>query len=222
MIGRSCGFCLATSGLATLLVLCGCNVLGIVTAKSNGAEEVPAQYVPAKDSLLVLAESYGAAPSAGIDTQYLGFALTKNLREHEIAPTIDPKVLTQLRDANGDQYNKMTIDSIGRAVGAKQVLYVQIITAQVDQPNGGDQVRGAMAAKVRIVDSDTGQTRWPAGSRSGVVVQIQTEWSRIDSSSQSKIHDEMADELSEAIGKLFRSYIPERPPEMGKPIAELW
>jgi hypothetical protein len=195
-------------------------MLGIVAAKSNGPEEVPAQYVPAKDSMLVLAESYGAAPSAGIDTQYLGFALTKNLREHEIAPTIDPGVLTQLRDANGDQYNKMTIDGIGRAVGAKQVLYVHITNAQVVQPNGGDQVRGAMAAKVRIVDSDTGETRWPAGSRTGVVVQIETDWSRNDSSSHVKIHDEMADELADAIGKLFRAYVPDRPPEMGKPIAE--
>jgi hypothetical protein len=77
-----------------------------------------------------------------------------------------------------------------------------------------------MAAKVRIVDSDTGETRWPAGSRTGVVVQIETDWSRNDSSSHVKIHDEMADELADAIGKLFRAYVPDRPPEMGKPIAE--
>lgn len=220
MTGRFCGFCLGACGTATLLLLCGCNIFGIVAAKSNGPEEVPAQYVPAKDSMLVLAESYGAAPSAGIDSQYVGLALTKNLREHEIAPTIDPKALTQLHDANGDQYNKMTIDGIGRAVGAKQVLYVQITNAQVEQPTGGDQVRGAMTAKVRIVDSDTGETRWPAGSRTGVVVQIQTDWSRNDSPSQSKIHDEMADQLAEAIGKLFYAYTPDRPPEMGKQVAE--
>jgi hypothetical protein len=220
MIARFCRFCLAACAPAVLLMLCGCNAMGLVAADTNGPETVPAQYVPAKDSMLVLAESYGAAPTAGIDSQYLSFALTQNLRQHEIAPTIDPKILLQLRDANGDQYKHMTIDGIGRAVGAKQVLYVQITVAQLDQPTGGDQIRGAMAAKVRIVDSDTGETRWPAGSRTGAVVQIQTDWSRNDSADQTKIHDKMADQLADEIGKLFHSYTPDRPPEMGKDVTQ--
>jgi len=65
----------------------------------------------------------------------------------------------QLRDSNGDEYNKMTIDGIGRAAGAKQVLYVQITYADVEHPTGSDQARGIMTARVRIVDSDTGETR---------------------------------------------------------------
>jgi len=193
---------------AVLPAVCGCNIFGFLGASANGPDDVPAQYVPKKESMLVLAESYGAAPSADIDSQYLSYALTKNLKDHNVAPTIDQKVLVQIRDANGEQYDKMTITAIGRAVGAKQVLYVQITSAQLEQPSGSDQVRGAMSAKVRIVDCDTGETRWPAGSRTGAVVQIQTNWART-STSQTKIHDTMADDLAEAIGKLFHSYTPD-------------
>jgi hypothetical protein len=193
---------------AMLPTLCGCNIFGFLSSTANGPDDVPAKYVPKKESMLVLAESYGAAPSADIDSQYLSYSLTKNLKDHDIAPTIDPKVLVGLRDANGDEYNKMTITAIGRAAGAKQVLYVQITNAQLEQPNGSDQVRGVMSAKVRIVDCDSGETRWPAGSRTGAVVKIQTDWART-STPQTKIHDKMSDDLAEAIGKLFHSYTPD-------------
>jgi hypothetical protein len=206
--------CLPAFGAAAILLSGGCNILGIIPAKSNN-EDVPAQYVPAKDSMLVLAESYGAAPSADIDSQYVGFALTRNLKDHEIAPTVDPKVLMQLRDSNGDEYSKMTIDGIGRAAGAKQVLYVQITYADVEHPTGSDQARGIMTARVRIVDSDTGETRWPAGSRTGSVVQIQTEWTRT-ASDQAKIRTKMADQLADAVGKLFRTYTPDNLNDVSK------
>jgi hypothetical protein len=193
---------------AVLPMVCGCNIFGFLGSSANGPDPVPAQYVPKKESMLVLAESYGAAPSAEIDSQYLSYALTKNVNDNNIAPTIDPKVLVQLHDANGEQYNKMTITAIGRAANAKQVLYVQITSAQLEQPNGSDQVRGVMSAKVRIVDCETGETRWPAGSRTGAVVQIKTAWART-STTQTKIHDTMADDLAEAIGKLFHTYTPD-------------
>lgn len=214
MSGSPGRFIFPACGTAALLLLCGCNILGIIPAKSN-AEDVAAEYVPAKESMLVLAESYGAAPSADIDSQYVSVALTRNLKDHEVVPTVDPKVLLQLRDANGDQYNKMTIDGIGRAAGAKQVLYVQITNAQLEHPSGSDQIRGLMAARVRIVDSDSGETRWPAGSRTGAVVRIETDWART-SSDQAKVRTQMADQLADAIGKLFRTYTPDHPTDTSK------
>jgi len=53
MIGMLRRLCLPAFGAAAILLSGGCNILGIIPAKSNN-EDVPAQYVPAKDSMLVL------------------------------------------------------------------------------------------------------------------------------------------------------------------------
>jgi hypothetical protein len=106
----------------------------------------------------------------------------------------------------------MTIADIGRRLGAKQVLYVNIARAEIVRPAGSGQVRGHMEATVKIVDSATAETRWPTDS-SSEIVQITTNWIPDNANkTESDVRGQMADQMAEDIGKLFHDYHPDEEP----------
>jgi hypothetical protein len=195
--------------LVPLLIITGCSELGAVISEVKGPDEVPARFVPPKEPMLVLVEPYHSSGDVEIDAEHLGVALRKDIEDHKTAPLVDFAKLEKLKDANPDAYDKMTVDGIGRAVGAKQVLYVDVITSGIENPSGGGSIRGTMTALVRIVDTASGETRWPLDARNGEQVNITTSWERTDSSEvQARVRGEMADSMAEGIGKLFHPWTP--------------
>jgi hypothetical protein len=91
-------------------------------------------------------------------------------------------------------------------------LYVNVWRSEVDRPPGSGQMRGHMDAVVKIVDSNTGDTRWPNDAPSEAV-QITTAW--IPDSAQKTENDlraQMAEEMAADIGKLFHDYHPDQEP----------
>jgi len=192
--------------------LAGCELAGAVTEKTV-APTVNAKYVPnKKDSMLVLVESYNLSLDSGIESQHMALTLGRSLRDDKIATTVDQQNLERLRDADPVQYRKMSIAEIGRRVGARQVLYVHIWRAEIVKPPGSGQMRGHLEAVVKIVDTATGDTRWPTDA-SSEAVQITTEWIPDSSgTTDADLRARMADQMAQDIGRLFHDYHPDDEP----------
>ena len=197
---------------ASIASLGGCEALGV--ASESAGHTVNAKYVPNKaDSMLVLVESYQHDLSdSGIEAEHLSAALSKAIADEKIASLVDPQALEKLRDADPDQFAPMSIAEIGRRVGAKQVLYVNIDLAEIEHPIGGGQMRGRMEAIVKIVDSTSGNTRWPRDSTSETM-QITTDWIPDNANkTDADIRAQMADQMAQDIGKVFHDYHVEEQP----------
>lgn len=193
--------------IAALCFLTGCSELGVVATRTTGNVE-KAKYVPNKnDAMLVLVESYGLSLDSGVETQHMTLTLRKTIEDNKIANLVDQQTLERLRDAQPREYDKsMSITEIGRRVGARQVLYVNIWRSEIAKPAGSGQMRGQMDAQVKIVDTTTGDTRWPVGSPSESV-QITTNWTPENpDSTESDLRGQMADQMAADIGKLFHDY----------------
>src|SRR5579862_7685465 len=108
-----------------LLACGGCEIVGAVLSKTTGPDSVDAEYVPPQEPMLVLVESWGNAGSVGADSERLSAALVKELKDNKVAPLVDPNKLESLRDADSGTAN-MPITDLGRKLGAKQVLYVNV------------------------------------------------------------------------------------------------
>lgn len=210
---------LASALLAALLAaLGGCNVVGAASYAAHGPGHIKPQYLFGKQPVLVLAESWGNAGDVSSDAMQLGQLLPKTLTDHEAAIVIDPQKLEHLRDQDPDKYARMTIDGIGRATGAKQVLYVNVRNVQVDAPGGGQTMRGQMVALVRVVDSNSAETLWPPDAQAGAIVQAQTPWIQRDdnpATAQRLMHGQMVEQMADEIAKLFYEWQPEHetPPQ---------
>jgi hypothetical protein len=187
-------------------ILTGCGLAGVAASRTTG-NAVNAKYVPNKsESMLILVESYGLSLDSGIETEHMTLVLRKNFQDAKIASLVDQQALERLKDAGPQQYTPMTIADIGRRVGARQVLYVNIWRSEIVKPAGSGQMRGHMNAVVKVVDSATGDTRWPSDAPSEDV-EITTDWTPESADkTENDLRAQMADQMAADIGKLFQNY----------------
>jgi hypothetical protein len=187
-------------------ILAGCGLAGVAASRTTG-NAVNAKSVPNKsESMLILVESYGLSLDSGIETEHMTLVLRKNFQDAKIASLVDQQALERLKDAGPQQYTPMTIADIGRRVGARQVLYVNIWRSEIVKPAGSGQMRGHMNAVVKVVDSATGDTRWPSDAPSEDV-EITTDWTPESADkTENDLRAQMADQMAADIGKLFQNY----------------
>src|SRR5687767_8528039 len=168
------------SALLSLLLLAGCDVFGSVAYKVVGPPKVAAVYTPAQEPMLVLVENFQHPSDAYADVEMLARTLYAEIERLKIAPLVPMEKLYELRTTRAGDYQKMSIAAIGRELGAKQVLYVDLQQASVEAPTGGDRIRGRAAVSVRVVDATTGSSRWPEDSAEGYPVAYETPVPRVE------------------------------------------
>jgi hypothetical protein len=205
--------CAAVFLAASLCLAYGCETAGVLAERASGGPLVKAKYVPVPtDSMLVLVESYGLALDSGIEAEHMTLTLSKSLTDNKIAPLVNGQKLERLKDIDPHQYHGMSIADIGRRLGARQVLYVNITRSEIMKPPGSGQMRGHMEAIVKIVDSVSAENRWPTDS-SSEQVQITTNWIPDDANkTDTDVRAQMADQMAEDVSKLFHDYHPVEEP----------
>ena len=201
--------------IAALASLAGCTPMGVLSHKLIGPPPRPAQYVPAKEPMLVFVEKYRNPSSVMLDADRLARHISAELARHNIAPLVPPDRLEAVR-AQSD-YAKMTIPAVGRAAGAKQVLYVNVRQYTVEGTVAGDMTKGKGELTVRVVDAKTGANRWPTDSAAGHTVTLETPWLRREEvPTETALRDRMSRQATTYIGKLFRKHSAEE--ETGDPV----
>lgn len=194
-----------------LLLVCllagGCSIVGAVGSKFTGAQKVAPQYRPPQEPMLVLVENYHNPAATRLDAQRLGLRLAEELNDRGVAPVVDPGRVESLQGR--DDYGTMPIEKVGQAVGARQVLYVNLREFGSSGTVGDDAVKGRADMHVRVVDAATGRTRWPTDASRGYRVTVETPWSGQRRAGEVAVREQLARRAAHEIGKLFRTWSPE-------------
>jgi hypothetical protein len=205
---------LHTGLLVLILTPAGCQLAAALTYKTVGPPAVPAEYAPLPEPMLVLAENYKSPGSPFVDTTQLALFVSDELTTHQIAPVIDAGKLHDLRQKQGANYRKMSIGAIGRAVGAQQVLYLDVTEASMETI-GAEMVRGTLSVSIKIVDAQTGVVRWPTGTTAGFPLTSQTPYITVSETvTEARVREAVARSMSVAVVKLLRSYKPDEEPSV--------
>lgn len=199
--------CRLTLAILLFALVGGCNVAGVIASKTIG-ERVPAVYTPVKaDSLLVIAETFRTSSSVAVDTDQLARFVTDEISRYQLAPTIDPVKVMDFRGSNPTAFRKMKISEIGKHFGAKQVLYINVIDSGIEAGGMDTMLRGQAAAKVKIVDVATADSRWPADAAEGFPVSASTPVQEARNGvTESTVRLQLQQSLATQIGRLFREY----------------
>lgn len=196
--------------LSTILVLltaAGCGAVAIVAYKLGGPTPVEAKYVPAKEPTLVLIENFDNPSSHFVDSQRLTSHLSAELEKNKVVPLVDVDLLYKLRDKDKKLFAKMTIPQIGKAVGAKQVLYVNIL--QLDMETDGLMMRGNVSTMTKFIDVGSGANLWPTDFSEGFPLSAQTPYVRLESDASGEgVRQSLIRNIADANAKLFYKWTP--------------
>jgi hypothetical protein len=198
--------CLASCILHSAFCIClaGCNVIGAVAAKVGPEPTVAAQFVPAQEPVVVLVENYHNPASLRLESDAVARLLSEELELNKVAPVVDPAKAVTLRQAKGSSYRQMPIDAIGKAVGATQIVYVDLERFDVDHALASELLTGEAEARVRVVD-DTGELLWPLDSAGGYPVAVKIEPQRASSggAGHQQVRQQLHAALADRVAKLF-------------------
>jgi hypothetical protein len=199
--------------LSSILVFipAGCSALGVAAYKLAGPPDNPALYTPNKTRpMLVLVENYRHQSSVAAHADTLARQLAAALEAHKVAPVIDLDKLQSLRDSRPAEYPTMSVTRIAQAVGASQVLYVQLHSSDVAPLLGGEGYTGQATASVKIIDADTGATLWPADMSDGYGVSASTQLGTASGAgSPMDVRQRLYVKLTDQIARLFYKWKPE-------------
>lgn len=194
--------------ICLLLMIGGCNVVGAVQYAAMGPPERAALYQPAKTPLLVLVENYEAPSAAVLDSDRLAMLLSQELQNRQIAPVVEAARVPALREQKGHEFGQMRIREIGEALGAEQVIYVNLVRSDVEQTAG--LLKASLSARVKVVEVSTGRLLWPPDLAEGYPVTYETPMIRPDEKTTPQtVRAEMIDAMAARIGRLFYSWKPE-------------
>jgi len=195
-------------------LLASCGVPGVIAYKVLGPDAVKPQYTPPPtEPILIFAESYDNPSIASYESEELARIIARAFKEHEVAPVVDPDALTNLLSARAKAPGApapQSISSIGKQLGAKHVLYIDIPECRTESIGGTRLLRGVMSVRVRIVDVDTGKTLYPSDSSEGTPLTAQTPYTEIHAgTTEQALRQKLCQTLGERIARLFYAYKPD-------------
>jgi hypothetical protein len=189
--------------LLAMLYLSGCNLLGFAASGIAGDPKSEAKYVPAKKPLVVIAENFASPAQASLDSEPLARYIGDELAAHQVGPIVEPDRVHELQQGDRGAFHAMTIAAVGRAVGADQILYVNIVDVSVGLATESDLIRGHGEVRVRMVDANSGATLWPADVAEGFPVVVDTKIVRSSERSEAIVRSDVHRALASRVARLF-------------------
>jgi hypothetical protein len=191
-------------GLSLACGAAGCNLLGAMAYKFGGAPAIPAKYAPPKTPMVVLVENSRNPATLRLEAQRLSSRVTDELDKHQVAPLIDPSKLNDLRRTDPTKFNAMAVTAVGRAVGAEQVVVVDLVEFNIQPDLASETFQGLAEARVRVVDVASGETRWPLDVSGGYPLSAKTSYVRpVDGVDAVTLSEQLQSALSSQIARLF-------------------
>lgn len=209
MAGRRRGFAAILYPLFSILVSvsAGCNVIGAIAYKASGDPTVPAVFpLPPDKKTLVLVENFHNPAALRLESDAVARHLAEELKMHGAGPVIETAATDALRQSRGDAYRAMPVDAIGRALGAGQVIYVDLEEFEITHALASDMLGGRAEARVRVVD-EAGKVLWPTDSAAGYAVAVKVQPQRAaPGSDEFTARRELHAKLADRIAKLFYNW----------------
>ncbi|MBC8106883.1 MAG: hypothetical protein H7Z14_09865 [Anaerolineae bacterium] len=193
----------AASLMLLLCIASGCNLLGYAASGIAGGEKSPAMFVPAKTPMVVIAEKFDNPADASLDAEPIARYTSEELSGHEVAPIVSSEKVASLQSANPARFRGMTIAAVGRAVGADQILYINIVSTSMEVADNSDMLRGRGEVRVRLVDANTGATIWPLDSADGYPINAETRMFRRADRNEASVRSDLHRMLAGRAARLF-------------------
>jgi hypothetical protein len=146
--------------------------------------------------------------SSSLDAENLTRFIEAELTENKVVPVVSSDKVEVLRDADPAAFHGMTVQAIGKAVGATQILYVDKVEANVDRPEASDMVQGGLTANARIVSTDTGNSVWPAGTGAGMPFSVEVPFTPLSKTNPSDMRSALARSMAVQIVDTFHDHQP--------------
>lgn len=199
----------------------GCAILGAIAYKASGSPTIKAQYVPAKEPMVVFVQRSQNPADAGRASDRIARLVTDDLKAHNVGPLVDPSAVSELqgrragssvwasrvetRPSTRPATGPRTVADVGRAVGASQVLYVDLVTFSVEPAAATEMMDSRIEARVRVVDADTGQTRWPTDTTQGYAVTAGTSFAKpgTKAADEATVREQLCVDLAAKVARLF-------------------
>jgi hypothetical protein len=194
----------AVAGLAGCLAIPGCMAVGAIAYKVTPPPATPAVYKLPNENTLVLVENYRNPGVSDQDTERLGREIADQFKKHNIAPVVDPDKLFDYRSGKGSAFDQMTIAAIGRAMGADQVVYVDVVDYGGEWTLASDMLHPKATIRVRVVNVKTGDTAWPSEAARGYPMNIELQYAEIkDTTSAMDEQEAICQSTADHVAKLF-------------------
>jgi hypothetical protein len=197
---------LATAALlgAIIVTASGCQLFGAIVETTSGDEPIKAAYKPAQVPMVVIVENFNG--SSSVDSRNLARFIESEITDNKVAPLISSDKVEVLRDNNPTGFRNMTIEQIGKAVGAGQILYVDNVKGDFDQPQASDMVQGSLSVNVRIISVDTAASVWPAGSVAGLPFDVEVPFTPLSQTSASDLRSRLTRQMALQIVNTFHDH----------------
>jgi hypothetical protein len=191
--------------LPVLLLLGGCNI--VAYAATAIPQTVSAKHTPPKTPMLVLVENRQNPSTMVTEADQLTGFIMEELEAYHVAPLIELKKLYEVRD-DEKNIDKMTISQIGKAVGAQQVLYVDLRRVNVSEDDGGGiPMHSRLDAAVHLVDVKTSTTTFPTAGQANWPISLETPITTIvNRTNPEAVRESLLRSAGTSIGRLFHDY----------------
>ena len=198
----------ALPAVLLLALVAGCNLVGPLSYLALGPGKIAAQHQLADVPTVVFLDDRSNVINPTTFRRVIAMKITEDLMVHAgLSDTISPVDAMALVGRQDRNSELMPIDEIGRAVGAQQIVYVEMYAFQ--RSPDGSTPRPYAAAQVRVIDVANRQRVFPA-SEMEIPAQTVTAMTReVDPSvfrnraQALKLFEQLAEELGSNVAKLF-------------------
>jgi hypothetical protein len=115
----------------------------------------------------------------------------------------------ELRQEHPDAFKNSSVAAIGREVGARQILYVDVVHNEVESLMAGESLRGSVGVRIKMVNAENGETLWPIDMAEGYPLDQSVQFGKTKVSSEMDLKQDLYASLGEKIAKLFYKWKPD-------------
>lgn len=192
-----------------LLIVVGCQALGVAIYKTVGEADVPAQFELGNKPTVVLVENFKHAALANEDAELLSRLINARLIERKTFNIIGVEKVMQLKAEQPKAFREMTVAGIGRAVGAQQLIYVHLQSGGVSALGGGSVKKGEANVLVRVIDTQTGDTLYPVEIADGRSLSAETNPATDGTRSVDELRYKLYNDIARQTVRLFYKWKPD-------------
>lgn len=192
----------------SLSALPGCNILGPASYIVGGTGKIDAEYAIEDRPTVVFIDDRDNVVNPVSLRRNIGEKVSRELMSRKlVSHTISPHDAMGVAARHDTSNSVMSIDAVGRSVGAEQVIYVEMVAFQ-DRVEW-DVPRARAICRVRVIDVVNRERLYPGydDEQPYRLVQILTQEMDMDlyrtRGSQLQIYETLADQLGDQIAKLF-------------------
>jgi len=197
------------AGVAAVLLLLigGCNILGPAAYFIHGPPKVPAEHKLDKkrSTVIFIDDPQSVMSRRSLKTMTTDVAQKTLLDKHVLDNIIDGRAITTVV-AGEDPQDPLSLDEIGREVGAEVLVYVKITNFTLTRD--GSSLTPLAEAQVKVIDVTEGGTNvWPGEFEGAALrVEVKSKPGYLPGMSRSKRQQEedmLAERFGVGVAQLF-------------------